>query len=77
MVGDRWRDIGAGQNAACKTIWIDRAIEKKPDPPADFTAYSLRKPTEWILGINVIINLMNLTIVLMKSHFLFKETPSN
>src|SRR5665648_280251 len=24
MIGDRWRDIAAGQNAGCKTIWIDR-----------------------------------------------------
>jgi D-glycero-D-manno-heptose 1,7-bisphosphate phosphatase len=23
MVGDRWRDVGAGQNAGCKTLFID------------------------------------------------------
>jgi D-glycero-D-manno-heptose 1,7-bisphosphate phosphatase len=50
MIGDRWRDVEAGQNAGCKTIWIDRAyVEKKPNPPADFTAYSLSEATEWIL----------------------------
>lgn len=50
MVGDRWRDIEAGQNAGCKTIWIDRNYaEKKPNPPADYTAYSLAEATEWIL----------------------------
>ncbi len=50
MIGDRWRDIGAGQNAPCKTIWIDRGYtEKKPDPPADYTVHSLTEATDWIL----------------------------
>lgn len=51
MIGDRWRDIGAGQNAGCKTVWIDRAYaEKNPSPPADYTAHSLTEATQWILG---------------------------
>lgn len=51
MIGDRWRDVEAGQNAHCKTIWIDRAYaEKKPNPPADYTAYSLAEAAEWILA---------------------------
>ena len=43
MIGDRWRDIGAGQNAVCKTIWIDRSYskDKLPDPVADYTVSSL------------------------------------
>lgn len=50
MIGDRWRDVEAGQNAGCKTIWINRGYdEKKPDPSADFTAYSLTEATDWIL----------------------------
>lgn len=50
MIGDRWRDIEAGQNAGCKTIWIDRHYsEKKPDPPADFTVLSLTDAVNWIL----------------------------
>jgi len=50
MIGDRWRDIGAGQNAKCKTIWIDRGYqEKKPDPAADYTVYSLGEGVDWIL----------------------------
>lgn len=50
MVGDRWRDIGAGQNANCKTIWIDRHYsEKKPDPPADYTVLSLKEAVEKVL----------------------------
>jgi D-glycero-D-manno-heptose 1,7-bisphosphate phosphatase len=50
MVGDRWRDVAAGQNAGCRTIWIDRGYqEKKPNPAADYTAYSLTQATQWIL----------------------------
>jgi D-glycero-D-manno-heptose 1,7-bisphosphate phosphatase len=50
MIGDRWRDIGAGQNATCKTIWIDRAYaEQKPNPPADFTVHSLAEAADIIL----------------------------
>lgn len=50
MIGDRWRDVGTGQNGGCKTIWIDRGYdEKKPDPPADFTAHSLTEAADWIL----------------------------
>jgi D-glycero-D-manno-heptose 1,7-bisphosphate phosphatase len=53
MIGDRWRDIEAGQNAKCKTVWIDRGYaEKKPDPPADYTVHSLTEGVEWILGKN-------------------------
>jgi D-glycero-D-manno-heptose 1,7-bisphosphate phosphatase len=50
MIGDRWRDIEAGQSAPCRTIWIDRHYaEKKPNPAADFTAYSLSEASNWIL----------------------------
>ncbi len=35
MVGDRWRDVGAGRNAGCYTILIDRgydeALRETPD----------------------------------------------
>lgn len=34
MVGDRWRDIGAGQAAGCKTLFIDYHYrEKRPENP--------------------------------------------
>jgi D-glycero-D-manno-heptose 1,7-bisphosphate phosphatase len=29
MIGDRWRDIGAGNRAGCKTIFIDRNYAEK------------------------------------------------
>jgi D-glycero-D-manno-heptose 1,7-bisphosphate phosphatase len=51
MIGDRWSDIRAGQNAGCKTIWINRDYPNQeiPAPPADYTTHSLAKATEWIL----------------------------
>jgi D-glycero-D-manno-heptose 1,7-bisphosphate phosphatase len=34
VVGDRWRDISAGQAAGCKTFFIDYSYsEKRPDAP--------------------------------------------
>jgi D-glycero-D-manno-heptose 1,7-bisphosphate phosphatase len=34
MVGDRWRDISAGQAAGCKTFFIDYSYpEKRPEMP--------------------------------------------
>lgn len=47
MIGDRWKDIHAGKNAGCQTIWINRAYsEKKPIP--DFIANSLLDAANWI-----------------------------
>jgi D-glycero-D-manno-heptose 1,7-bisphosphate phosphatase len=34
MVGDRWRDVAAGQAAGCESFFIDYGYrEKRPDPP--------------------------------------------
>ncbi len=51
MIGDRWRDIGAGRGAGCKkTIWINRHYnEPAPNPPADFIASTLTEAVNWIL----------------------------
>jgi D-glycero-D-manno-heptose 1,7-bisphosphate phosphatase len=41
MVGDRWRDVEAGQAAGCRTFFIDcQYAERRPDHP-DFTVPSL------------------------------------
>lgn len=51
MVGDRWKDIEAGQKAGCKTIWLKQNYnEKGPDVPADFVATSLTDTAKWILS---------------------------
>jgi D-glycero-D-manno-heptose 1,7-bisphosphate phosphatase len=50
MIGDRWKDIAAGQAAGCTTIFIDyHYAEKQPDPPFK-TAYSLFDSLRYILG---------------------------
>jgi D-glycero-D-manno-heptose 1,7-bisphosphate phosphatase len=51
MVGDRWRDIEAGRRAGCRTIFIDLGYsERRPDPPADYTAVDLMAAATWILS---------------------------
>ena len=50
IVGDRWRDVEAGQRAGCRTIFIDCGYrEKKPLAP-DYAASSLLGAAEWILN---------------------------
>ena len=49
MVGDRWKDIEAGQKAGCKTIWIDRHYqESKPQKTPDFISTSMMQAALWI-----------------------------
>ena len=50
MVGDRWRDIEAGQNAGCKTILIEYGYkERDPASPPDHKVGLLSDAAEWIL----------------------------
>lgn len=53
MVGDRWRDVEAGQNAGCRTILIDDGYEERqPAKPPDARVGSLREAADWILQTN-------------------------
>ena len=50
MVGDRWRDVDAGRNAGCRTIFVDAGYsERRPDSP-DATVSSLAEAADWILA---------------------------
>jgi D-sedoheptulose 7-phosphate isomerase len=50
MVGDRWRDVEAGQNAGCRTILIDDGYEERePVRPPDARVKSLPEAVDWIL----------------------------
>lgn len=52
MVGDRWRDVEAGQNAGCRTVFIDGGYEEQqPARPADARVHSLREAADWILQV--------------------------
>src|SRR5438552_5833722 len=53
MVGDRWRDVDAGHNAGCKSIFIDyRYDEQKPQNEPAATLNSLREAADWILRVS-------------------------
>jgi len=50
LIGDRWRDIEAGERAGCKTVWIDYGYQE-PGPchgPA-IRVQSLRAAADWIV----------------------------
>ena len=50
MVGDRWRDVEAGHNAGCKTVFIDYGYrEQGPAQPPDTCVTSLREAADWII----------------------------
>ena len=48
MVGDRWRDIEAGQHAGCRTVFIDREYNERVTK-ADARVRSFAEAVEWIL----------------------------
>lgn len=50
MVGDRWRDVEAGQNAGCKTVFIDYGYDEKQPERADCRAKSLIDAVPYILS---------------------------
>lgn len=55
MIGDRWRDVGAGKAAGCRTILIDAGYDEpdaaKPGAPkADWTVGDIAEAAEVILG---------------------------
>jgi D-glycero-D-manno-heptose 1,7-bisphosphate phosphatase len=50
MIGDRWRDVEAGQNAGCRAILIDDGYEERePARPPDARVRSLPEAVDWIL----------------------------
>ncbi|MDC0033711.1 HAD-IIIA family hydrolase [Alphaproteobacteria bacterium] len=51
LIGDRWRDIGAGKAAGCRTVFIDNGYTKdhRPDRP-DVEARSLTEACDRIIA---------------------------
>lgn len=49
MIGDRWRDIEAGQTAGCKTIFIDYNYNEKQPASIDFRVKSLLEASHIII----------------------------
>jgi D-glycero-D-manno-heptose 1,7-bisphosphate phosphatase len=52
MIGDRWRDIEAGQRAGCRTIFIDYGYDEKQPDSADYSVTSLMGATKIIIREN-------------------------
>ena len=50
IIGDSWRDIGAGINAGCKTILIDRKYNMPIVYKPDYIVYSLKEAESKILN---------------------------
>jgi D-glycero-D-manno-heptose 1,7-bisphosphate phosphatase len=48
LVGDRWRDIEAGQRAGCRTIFIDRGYREPRPMGADAVVDDLAEAASWI-----------------------------
>jgi D-glycero-D-manno-heptose 1,7-bisphosphate phosphatase len=51
MVGDRWRDIAAGQATSCRTVFIDRGYRERPPVGADYVTTSVLDAAKWILNV--------------------------
>ena len=51
MVGDRWRDIEAGEAAGVKTVFIDYGYDEKQPIAYDLKASSLLDAVPFILGV--------------------------
>jgi D-glycero-D-manno-heptose 1,7-bisphosphate phosphatase len=51
MIGDRWRDVEAGLNAGCTTIFIDYQYDESLPRPADYVVGSLPEATAVILDL--------------------------
>lgn len=50
MIGDRWRDIGAGRNAGCTTVFIDRGYAESLRHQPDLVAGDLVDAVDKLLG---------------------------
>jgi D-glycero-D-manno-heptose 1,7-bisphosphate phosphatase len=50
MIGDRWRDVGAGLAAGCRTIFIDYHYAEELSYRPDFTVPSLSAAVDIILS---------------------------
>lgn len=56
MVGDRWRDVGAGRRAGCFTIFIDRGYDEPMTETPDAVCADLPQAAAFILNHSSAIN---------------------
>jgi len=53
MVGDRWRDVGAGSRAGCRTIFIEKDYQELLKETPDFIVRDLFEATKVIIDENL------------------------
>jgi len=51
LVGDRWKDIEAGQRAGCQCVYIERGYREKKPTGVFITAKTLNDATNSIMGV--------------------------
>lgn len=51
MVGDRWRDIRAGREAGCRTVFVDHGYAEQQPEGQDRTVSSFADAVRWITSI--------------------------
>jgi D-glycero-D-manno-heptose 1,7-bisphosphate phosphatase len=51
MVGDRWRDVEAGQRAGCRTFFLDRHYDERQPTSWDFRVTSLSEAASIVLAL--------------------------
>jgi D-glycero-D-manno-heptose 1,7-bisphosphate phosphatase len=52
MVGDRWRDVEAGQRAGCRTFFLDRNYDERQPMTWDFRVSSLSEAAGIVLALH-------------------------
>lgn len=50
MIGDRWRDVEAGNQINCKTVWLNYGYQEKRPLHPNFTTTKLSDAVCWILN---------------------------
>lgn len=50
MIGDRWKDIAAGAQAGCTTVFIDWGYTEKQPATPDARVSSLAEGVDWVLA---------------------------
>jgi D-glycero-D-manno-heptose 1,7-bisphosphate phosphatase len=53
MVGDRWRDIEAGQRAGTRTVYVKAGYRERAPAAYDLAVASLLEAVPWILAMEV------------------------
>jgi D-glycero-D-manno-heptose 1,7-bisphosphate phosphatase len=51
LVGDRWRDVGAGKAAGCMTVFIDMGYAEQLSDAPDVTVGSVAEAADFILSL--------------------------